>query len=258
MTQQGRQDTDHLTFSTKTVERLHSAESVVVFTGAGISAESGVATFRDQETGVWSKFDPQDLASEPGFRRDPVLVQSWYQDRQRKLATVEPNLGHIAIAEIESMNSNFLLVTQNIDALHQRAGSKNVVELHGNLTSDHCIECRKQSGLSFSDATTLPLTCQLCGGLIRPGVVWFGEMLPDGAMERAAAAASRCDVLITVGTSGVVYPAAALPELAHANGAYTIEVNVEPSALHRVMDDSIIGPAGTTLPRLVEAVLERT
>lgn len=236
-----------------TVERLQSAHSVVVLSGAGMSAESGVSTFRGKD-GSWSRFRPEELASESGFRRNPVLVQSWYQERQRQVVQVAPNAGHDAVARLDALVNDVLVVTQNVDGLHSRAGSRNVIEVHGRLDDNYCIECRSTPGVSLAEASSLPHQCDRCDGLIRPGVVWFGEMLPDGAMERAVEAVTSCDVLISVGTSGVVYPVAGLPGLARQSGAYTIEVNIEPSALQDVMDDSLIGPSGVVLPELFRAV----
>ncbi len=239
-------------FTAETINRLREASSIVVLTGAGISAESGVPTFRDKG-GHWAKHKPEDLASEAGFRRDPVLVQSWYRERTRKLESIQPNPGHLAIAELENRFNSFLLVTQNVDNLHHRAGSTKIIEVHGNLSDQFCIECGLKTTQTLADADELPMTCSACRGLIRPGVVWFGEMLPTGAFEHAVSAARECDVLLSIGTSGVVYPVAMLPEFARQNGAYTIEVNIERSAISHVMNDTLIGPSGMILPQLLDA-----
>lgn len=237
-------------YSNRTLKKLENAASIVICTGAGMSAESGIATFRDAD-GLWSRFRPEDLASEPGFRRDPELVQSWYQSRQRQLRSTQPNAGHVAIAELEARTERFLLVTQNVDDLHEKAGSRNIIHLHGTLAEDRCIDCSTRPTTSLADCAVLPHRCTKCDGYIRPGVVWFGEMLPEAAMENAAAALDQCDVLLSVGTSGLVYPAAALPGLARARGAYTVEVNIEPTALGDEMDDRILGSAATVLPELL-------
>lgn len=247
-------------FSDTLVDRLARASRVAVLTGAGISKESGVPTFRDVD-GLWQKFRPEELANIEAFLRNPVLVQGWYTHRRKILDDIQPNPGHHALAELERMveqrpGGHFLLVTQNVDNLHQEAGSSDVVELHGNLKRTYCIDCERLASREELDKLEegAEARCPRCDGLIRPDVVWFGELLPREAMERAAQAAAEADVFLSVGTSAVVYPAAGLPLIAADSGAYTAEINVEPSAIADVMAEVVIGPAGVVLPQLVEAV----
>ena len=245
-------------FSDTLVEKLARAERVAVLTGAGISAESGVPTFRDPG-GLWQQFKPEELANIGAFMRNPTLVQSWYAHRRQIVEDVEPNPGHYALAELERLVPHFLLATQNVDGLHRRAGSEHIVELHGTITRSSCLDCGKIATAEELDAIERDqeARCNVCGGLLRPDVVWFGEMLPEGAMERSAEAASRADVFLSVGTSAVVYPAAGLPLVARENGAYVAEVNVERSAIADTLDEVVIGPSGEVLPALVEAVRAR-
>ena len=242
-------------FSGELVQRLSSARHVAVLTGAGISAESGIPTFRDSN-GLWERFKPAELANVRAFLRNPVLVQKWYEHRRHVAGRTQPNAGHRALADLEAIIDDFTLVTQNVDDLHRRAGSRHVIELHGNITRSYCIDCQQPAG----EEVMRPLAegaralCPSCGGLIRPDVVWFGELLPDGAMEAADAAADRADVFLSVGTSAVVYPAAGIPLRAKAAGAFVVEVNVEPSAIADEMDEVVLGRAGEILPALVESV----
>ena len=242
-------------FTPELVRRLAEADRVAVLTGAGISAESGIPTFRDPG-GLWQRFRPEELANVRAFLNNPVLVQGWYAHRRRLAGETEPNAGHCALAELEGLVPHFTLVTQNVDDLHRRAGSLNVIELHGNITRSHCIDCGEAAGeeelAPLAEGT--PARCRACGGLVRPDVVWFGEMLPEGAMEAAAEAARAADVFLSIGTSAVVYPAAGLPLLAAESGAYAAEVNVERSAVADRMHEVVIGPSGAVLPELVAAV----
>ncbi|HLT46122.1 MAG TPA: NAD-dependent deacylase [Rubricoccaceae bacterium] len=248
-------------FSETLVRRLAAAERVAVLTGAGISAESGVPTFRDPD-GLWQRFRPEELANVEAFLKNPVLVQGWYAHRRAVVEEVAPNAGHEALAELERLvagrGGDFLLATQNVDGLHRRAGSARVVELHGSLARTYCIECGREAGeaeLTGFDAGE-PARCPACGGLLRPDVVWFGEMLPEGAMETAAEAAARADVFLSVGTSAVVYPAAGLPLIAKEAGAYVAEVNPERSDIAWRLDEHVRGKAGEVLPALVARVRE--
>jgi NAD-dependent deacetylase len=247
-------------FTDELVDRLSSARKIAVLTGAGISAESGVPTFRDLG-GLWQQFRPEELANVDAFLRNPVLVQSWYRHRQDVLTTVSPNPGHLALAELEELvlgksGGSFLLATQNVDNLHQRAGSRHVVELHGNLTRNYCNDCLRtaEAGELAALAENTEARCPGCEGLIRPDVVWFGELLPREALEAAAHAASEADVYLSVGTSAVVYPAAGLPLIAVQSGAYVAEINVEPSAIADEMSEVVVGRSGEVLPELVAAV----
>ncbi len=242
-------------FSETLVERLACAERVAVLTGAGISAESGVPTFRDPD-GLWQQFRPEELANIDAFLRNPVLVQGWYAHRRAVVEDVQPNPGHDALAELERLVPHFLLATQNVDDLHRRAGSERIIELHGNLTRSYCADCDRPA--SRDDLAAIDngaeARCRSCAGLLRPDVVWFGEMLPDGAMERAAEAAAQADVFLSVGTRAVVYPAAGLPLIAREAGAYVVEVNVERSAIASEMSEVVLGPSGEVLPALLDAV----
>jgi NAD-dependent deacetylase len=234
---------------------LVSARRVVAFTGAGISAESGVPTFRSPN-GIWAKFKPEELASMDGFLRNPDLVWEWYEGRKSLMAAVEPNAGHRALVRMEAFFAAFAIVTQNIDNLHARAGSSTVLELHGNIERNYCIRCRRfASPKELASGGGVP-RCVSCGGMIRPDVVWFGEMLPQTIWDDAVEATRRCDVFLSIGTSAVVYPAASLPELALESGATVVEVNPEPTPLTGRAQEFLQGPAGEILPALA-AFLER-
>lgn len=239
------------------MQRLARARHVGVLTGAGISAESGIPTFRDPG-GLWDQFRPEDLANVHAFLNNPVLVQTWYEHRRSVAQEKQPNAGHLALAELESLVDDFTLITQNVDDLHRRAGSRRILELHGNIMRSFCIECGRpaQAVDLKSTARGEPARCRACNGLIRPDVVWFGEMLPEGIMEQAEQAAERAEVFLTVGTSALVYPAAGLPQVAGDRGAYTAEINIEPSAVSHLLDEVLVGPAGVILPQLVAAVQE--
>ena len=246
-------------FSDTLVDRLARAEHVVVLTGAGISAESGIPTFRDPG-GLWEKFEPQELANVEAFLDNPELVQGWYRHRRQVVEDAEPNAGHRALADLEAHGSDVAVVTQNVDDLHHRAGSSTVIELHGNITHNYCMDCERAAAPDTVDAAIqegTPARCPECGGLIRPDVVWFGEMLPPDAMERADAATHRADVFLSVGTSAVVYPAARLPMAAQEQDAYVAEINPDTTGVTDDVDESIRGPAGEVLPDLVDAVAER-
>ncbi|GAA0510494.1 NAD-dependent protein deacylase 1 [Paractinoplanes deccanensis] len=219
---------------------LRDARRVVVFTGAGMSAESGIPTFRDSLTGLWERYNAEDLATPEAFERDPELVWRWYEWRRAEVEKARPNPGHEAVAAIGGV-----LITQNVDDLHERAGSKDPVHLHGSLFAPRCSACERPVPVGGGHL------CGSCGGRARPGVVWFGEQLPAEALEKAVAAASDCDLLITVGTSGLVYPAAEIPHLAAARGAAVIQVNPQPTPLDEVAEVSLRGPAATVLPALL-------
>lgn len=241
----------------RAAQLLRQADFVVCLTGAGVSAESGVATFRDAQTGLWSRFDPLRLASQEGFAADPGLVWRWYMERLETVGQVQPNPGHFALAQIEQLVPRFALFTQNIDDLHERAGSQHVRHLHGTITCFRCNDCNMEHLLQPAERTqNAPPTCQWCGGLIRPAVVWFGELLPQDVLAEARAAAETCDVMLVVGTSGVVYPAAELPLVAHLSGAQVIDVNPEAGAIAEVADLFLQGAGGEILPRLVAAMKE--
>lgn len=249
-------------FSDTLVERLARTRRVGVLTGAGISAESGVPTFRD-EGGLWQRFKPEELANVKAFLENPALVQGWYRHRREVIEGVDPNPGHDALAALEQLvterGGSFHLATQNVDGLHHRAGSESVSELHGSLTRTYCIDCEREAtpdevaALTNADDETRA-ECPDCGGLLRPDVVWFGEQLPETEIRAAERAAGTADVYLSVGTSSVVFPAAGLPLTAAANGAYTAEINPERTPLSRQLDEHVSGKAGDVLPRLVERV----
>ena len=229
--------------------RLRDAARVLVVTGAGISAESGVPTFRGPG-GLWREYRPEDLATAAAFERDPRLVWEWYDWRRRSIAAVRPNLAHHAIAGLESRVAEFLLATQNVDGLHAAAGSRRLLELHGSLWVLRCMGCGQEREDRRAPLAELPPRCT-CGGLLRPGVVWFGEALAQSVLTDSFAAARKAEVVLVVGTSSVVYPAAALPETARAHGAFVIEVNPEPTPLTDLADVSLRGTAVALVPALV-------
>lgn len=228
---------------------LRTARHVAVLTGAGISAESGIPTFRDAQTGLWAHFDPEELASPAGFARNPALVWRWYAERRVKACAAQPNPAHYALAELAKHVPQLTLITQNIDGLHQRAGSPHVIELHGSL---HHARCMADGSVhtTWDYDEKLP-RCPNCGAMLRPDVVWFGEMLPRKALETAWEAALKCDVFMSIGTSGVVEPAASLPRVALGRDAAVLILNLEQATAARPPLFTINGKAGEVLPRLV-------
>ena len=239
-----------MNFPESLIGQLRQARRIVALTGAGISAESGLATFRDAQTGLWSKFRPEELATAEAFQRDPKFVQDWYAWRRDNALKAKPNAGHLALAEMEKRAPEFLLVTQNVDGLHQRAASKQVVELHGNIHRFRCFE----NDCASDNFDLENGRCRSCGGHLRPGVVWFGEMLPADALESAITAAEQCDAFFSIGTSSIVYPAADLWRRAKDNGAIVIEINKDPTPLTPLADYSFPGKAGEILPALVQQI----
>lgn len=235
------------------IERLRNARRVTVLTGAGISAESGVPTFRDALTGLWAQYRAEELATPEAFARNPALVWDWYRMRRELVARVQPNAGHRALVAMEREVPDFVLITQNVDGLHQRAGSTRPIELHGNIGRARC--SREHTVVErWDESAGSPPRCRSCGGFLRPDVVWFGEILPPEALRAAELAARNCDLLLSVGTSNLVEPAASLPWRAAAAGAEVAVVNVSmegqrlgPGIHH------LIGPAGQLLPALVSA-----
>ncbi len=232
--------------------QLASARSVAVLTGAGVSAESGVPTFRGVE-GLWRKYRAEDLATPEAFSRDPKLVWEWYDWRRQLIAKCQPNPAHHTIAFLERQAQEFLLITQNVDGLHRLAGSVRMVELHGNLWRVRCPREGKITENLDVPLQTIPPCCD-CGGLLRPDVVWFGEALPSEALNKTLETAESCDVFLIVGTSAVVQPAASLPRIARNNGAYVVEVNLEPTPLTPIAHESHHGKAGEILPKLLERI----
>lgn len=238
---------------------LANPSCVAVFTGAGVSKESGIPTFREPEVGVWSRYDPMELATPEAYLRNPPFVWRWYEHRFGTTQKAQPNPGHLAIAELERVVPEVTVITQNIDGLHQRAGSTDVIELHGSMSRFKCI-CGRHTGFrfeDFADQEERPPRCPRCGDYLRPDVVWFGEALPAVACERAERLSTECDVMLVVGTSGVVYPAAAIPLIAKETGALVIDVNPEHDALAEQADIFLRGSGGTILPLLLESVKEQ-
>ena len=241
-----------MTIPAELVERLKAAKSVSVLTGAGVSAESGVPTFRDAQTGLWAKYSPEELATPRAFRRHPRLVWEWYAWRRQLVAEAKPNPAHLALAKMEKLFPHFNLITQNVDGLHQRAGSRNVIELHGNITRTKCFD-EGTIVSSWKDTGDVPPKCPICGGLLRPDVVWFEEPMPEAEMELAATASTTCDVFFSIGTSTVVYPAASLPFEALRSGATVVEINPQPTPFTAQAHFALAGAAGVVLPALVKA-----
>lgn len=234
-------------------ERLRTANSVAVLSGSGISAESGVPTFRDAQTGMWARYSPEDLATPQAFQRNPRMVWEWYQWRRQLVLEAQPNSGHLAIAAMEARFDGFRLITQNVDGLHQRAGSSRVLELHGNIFRNLCF----REGIELDEVVESvepPPRCPHCGGPARPGVVWFGEALPAKVFEESLRACTQADVLLVVGTSGLVHPAAGLPAHAKAAGAFVVEVNPESTPISGLADVVLRDKAGPALTSLLEAL----
>ena len=230
-------------------QRLRRARSVVILTGAGVSAESGVPTFRGPD-GLWRTYRAEQLATPEAFVRDPLLVWEWYNWRRQKIAACRPNPAHQALAALEQTVPEFLLITQNVDGLHQRAGSKAVVELHGNIWRVRCTADNAVAENTDVPLGTVPPRCT-CGAVQRPDVVWFGEPLPEAAIARAMRAAEQCEIMLVVGTSALVQPAASLPQFAKRHRGYVIEVNPEPTPVTAYADESHRGAAGVILPQLM-------
>lgn len=237
------------------VERLGNATNLVIFTGSGVSAESGIPTYRGN-LALWAGFRAEELSSVAAFDRDPGQVWTWYEERRLQIAEAEPNPAHRAIVELEDAFKGFHLITQNIDGLHQRAGSRDPIELHGSIWRARCTKEHIIVDLSECPLTTLPPVCGHCGAVLRPDVVWFGEPLPHGPFEAANVAAAFCDAMIVVGTSAQVMPAASLPLVAKQNGAFVVELNTEHTAISAFIDVTLLGAAGEVLPGLAERVLE--
>lgn len=237
-------------------EVLRTARSVVIITGAGISAESGIRTFRDTMEGLWKDFDPQKLATPEAFARDPEMVTRWYDWRRLGCLAAEPNPGHLAIAEMERLITNrggrFTLLTQNVDRLHQRAGSRNVVELHGTIMRWRCTRTQSEVEPGPEPFDRFPMPSPFAeGALLRPCVVWFGEMLPEAAITAAHEAVADCDLFFTIGTSSIVYPAAGFIQIAAQRGATTVELNRDPTPATRLVTHAAQGLAGQLLPRIL-------
>jgi NAD-dependent deacetylase len=233
------------------LDSLRQAGRVVFLTGSGVSAESGVPTFRDELTGLWARYRPEELATPDAFRRDPALVWAWYRERRRHVAVAQPNGAHYAIARLQARIPGAVLITQNVDGLHQRAGSREVIEFHGNLFRNRCRDCGHETRHPDPELESPP-ACPRCGQRMGPGVVWFGEAIPAEALKMAWRHSMAAEVFFSIGTSGQVYPAAQLVELARGSGAVIVEVNTVPTPLSTSADYVLHGPAGVLLPLLAE------
>jgi len=232
---------------------LRRSQHPVVLTGAGVSAESGVPTFRDTQTGLWANYRPEDLATPEAFTRDPETVWRWYAWRRELLAGVRPNPGHTALARLQQVVPALALITQNVDGLHQLAGSPGVIEFHGNINRTVCSD-KSCQGQALPDDTREPPLCDRCAALMRPDVVWFGEAIPEPTMTAAGAALEGCDLFISIGTSAVVYPAAGMAQQVVANGANVAEINPNATPLTSNADISIAEASGEVLPKLLAAI----
>ncbi|HEY6392331.1 MAG TPA: NAD-dependent deacylase [Bryobacteraceae bacterium] len=228
---------------------LQQASSVAVLTGAGVSAESGVPTFRG-DNGLWKQRRPEDLATPTAFTRNPQLVWEWYGWRRSVLAKTSPNPGHYALAELENRIANFTLITQNVDGLHELAGSRNVLRLHGSIWRVRCLTCQQEQFDRRIPFPEIPPKCE-CGGTLRPAVVWFGETLPQDVWQAAEKAARSADLFLVIGTSALVYPAAGLAQIAKSSGARVVEINIAETQLSDRIDQFLQGPSGELLPQLI-------
>ena len=244
------------------IDRIRAAQRLVVFTGAGVSQESGVPTFRDALTGLWENFDPDMLATPQAFSREPDLVWGWYEWRRQLVTRCKPNPAHIAIASLAAKAPKFTLITQNVDDLHERAGSREVVHLHGSLHRPRCFVCgaaHRPIGDGVDEPAEgrriMPPNCLQCGEKIRPGVVWFGEQLPAAEWDKARRAVGDCDLLICIGTSSLVFPTASLPYLASEHHACIVQVNPVRTELDTIASYSLRGKAGTVMEALSEALM---
>lgn len=234
---------------------LRESQRVTVLTGAGVSAESGIPLFRGAG-GLWQQHRPEELATPQAFARDPQVVWEWYDWRRARIAKANPNPGHYALAALERRASDFTLITQNVDGLHDRAGSHNILKLHGDIWRLRCTDCRQEIANTDVPLAELPPHCS-CGALLRPAVVWFGESLSTSVLQAAADAAARAQVFLVIGTSALVQPAASLPLVAQQNGARLVEINPQATPLSAHADINLVGPAGEVLPPLI-AALEST
>jgi NAD-dependent deacetylase len=245
-------------------ELIAGSKRLVVSTGAGISQESGVPTFRDALDGLWARYDPEQLATRQAFQRNPKLVWDWYEYRRGLARAARPNPGHYALADLEDLLPHVVVITQNVDNLHQQAGSSDVVPLHGALMQSRCFaNCRGDptiidvEALPDYDPAAGPPRCPYCGAWVRPDVVWFGEALPQANLARAMTLAEQADVMLVVGTSGQVQPAASLPFLAKGGGARIVEVNPHPSSITAIADVWLEGPSGEMLPQVVQTIRQQ-
>lgn len=237
-------------FDPDLLDKLRGARHIAVFTGAGVSAESGIPTFRDAQTGLWANFRAEDLATPEAFRRDPATVWKWYEWRRDLMRNLQPNAAHLAIAALERLVPRVTVITQNVDGLHHRAGSTDVIELHGNIWNNFCFQCRKPAVLT-TPTSDIPPRCAHCDGMLRPGVVWFGESLPAPAWHRAADLSEHADVFFCIGTSSLVEPAASLPRYAQSCGRVVIQINPEATMHDGFARHVLRGKAGDIVPQLL-------
>jgi len=241
-------------------QAIHKAQKIAILTGAGVSKESGVPTFREAMDGLWAQYDPQQLATPQAFQANPKLVWDWYQWRRGLVSNAQPNPGHIALAKLHEYKRDVVVITQNVDDLHEQAGSQQIIHLHGNIARSRCYDNCQDVPTSIDisqldyDKENGPPTCPHCGAYVRPDVVWFGEPLPQAELANAFSISEACDVMLVVGTSGLVSPASQLPILAKRNGATIIEVNPDYSMITRIADIKLEGPSGEMLPRVVAAL----
>jgi NAD-dependent deacetylase len=240
-------------FPSELTHFLKKATRVAVLTGAGVAQESGLRTFRDAQSGLWAQYRPEDLATPRAFARDPKLVWDWYAHRREAVRGVHPNAGHYALVEMEKKIPEFTLITQNVDGLHHAAGSKNILELHGNILNVRCSECGTFADSWGDDLEVVP-RCEKCNGLLRPDVVWFEESLPREQLEAAVYATRACQVFFSIGTSGSVEPAAELAYAAKDEGAIVVEINADPTPLTSKVDFALRGRSGEILPEMVKEV----
>ncbi|MFN3194917.1 MAG: SIR2 family NAD-dependent protein deacylase [Chlorobiota bacterium] len=234
-------------------EEMLNADRIVILTGAGMSAESGIGTFRGIK-GYWSKYNPMELASMDGFRKNPEIVWKWYQERYKSVINNSPHAGHYAISELQKTLCEIVVITQNVDGYHQQAGTDNVLELHGSIVNFKCVDCEKVHNKKLVDGVINH--CEYCNGHIRPDVVWFGEQLPFETLKEAENKSSDCDVIISIGTSSEVYPAAGLPIIAKNHGAKVVEINPNITKLSNEADIIIRESAKSFLPKLKERVFQ--
>ncbi|HKJ27931.1 MAG TPA: NAD-dependent deacylase [Anaerolineales bacterium] len=240
-------------FDEKMIDQIRQAGRIAALTGAGISKESGIPTFREAQTGLWAQYEPTELATPQAFRRNPELVWEWYQWRRGLVREAQPNPGHKALVQMAAVVPQFSLITQNVDGFHQMAGSRDVIELHGSIMRTKCFT----EGVVVEDWQNdgaVPPKCPRCGGLLRPDVVWFGENLPVEAIGRAVEAAESVEVFFSIGTSAVVEPAASLPRVAKQAGGLVIEINPDATPLTPLADYHLKGPSGVVLPDLIQQV----
>lgn len=250
----------HITQVQRAAEALRQAKHVVALTGAGMSQESGVPTFRDAVDGLWARFDPMQLATREAFQADPKLVWEWYEYRRGLMRGAKPNAGHDALAKLQQRFESLTVITQNVDDMHEQSGSQHIIRLHGSIAQNKCFnDCQgKPTLIDISSLSGTPPACPHCGAHVRPNVVWFGELLPIDQINAAYTVLEQCDALLIIGTSGMVNPAAQMPIYAKRFGATLIEINTEATPITRIADVHLRGASGELLPQIVAALDEHT